>query len=268
MNPVTYKVTSRPFGEVYHDLCQNLLTREEVEVRGLKTKEAVGAVFRVDPNFPEADRPQFSREFALTETLQVITGRGDLGQLSKIAPRFKSMAPSYVTYGPRIAWQLKQVFKKLSEDPTSRQSLVQVHTPDDLFKSYPETPCTLSLQFLARADKLHLFVTMRSNDIWFGTPTDVFMFTFLQRHMARALDLYPGIYQHQAGSLHVYEEHWSQLATVGANLGQVPQVRTSRWDDLVEDAHNWLDFRRGDTLGSRSDPGSKQGELWEKYLDA
>lgn len=255
-------IASDPFPVVYKRLCQELLIREEVEVRGIKTREAIGMMFRADPLFPEPDRPQFSKEFALTETLQVVTGRGDLGQLSKIAPRFKDMAPSYVTYGPRIAWQLKQVFQKLSVDRTSRQSLVQVHTPDDLFKSYPETPCTLSLQFLVRHDRLHLITTMRSNDVWFGTPTDVFMFTFFQRHMARALDCDLGIYQHQAGSFHVYEEHYDKLLAVGNKLGSMPEVRNSQWEDLIKDAHMWLDYRRGDRLN----PGSDQGLAWEEYL--
>lgn len=256
-------LSSEPFGEVYRLLCQDLLQRDEVEVRGIKTREAIGATFRVDPYYPEADRPGFSKEFALTETLQVITGRADLGQLAKLAPRFREMAPSYVTYGPRIAWQLKQVVEKLQADPTSRQALVQVHTPDDLFKTYPETPCTLSIQFLVRATKLHTITTMRSNDIWFGTPTDIFMFTLLQRYVANALKLDCGIYQHQAGSLHVYENHYDRLREVGQRLGSRPGlVLNVSWPELVESAHMWLDYRRGDRLS----PGSDQGLAWEAYL--
>lgn len=255
---------SDPFSTTYQKLCQSLMRSPEVTVRGLKTRESLAVTFQIDPMWPEADRPGFSREFALTETLQVVSGRGDLGQLAKIAPRFRSMAPSYVTYGPRISWQLKQVYEKLSSDYTSRQALVQVHTPDDLFKSYPETPCTLSLQFLARDGRLHQIATMRSNDIWFGTPTDVWMFTFFQRHMARALRMESGIYQHQAGSLHVYEEHYDHVSGVGNDLGLMPEVDDINWTELVDAAHLWLDFRRGDRL----DPGSLQGYLWEAYLEA
>lgn len=205
-----------PFYVTYYELCRDLMSRApEVVVRGKKTKELIASGFTVDPQQPLTGRAGFSDKFALTETLQVITGRGDIRQLAQIAPQFASMAPSYVTYGPRAAWQLQVIHDKLKADPLTRQAILQIYQPEDLYKPYPECPCTMSLQFLARPFqeeiRLHLIATMRSNDIWFGTPTDVFMFTFLQRQMAASLGMLVGDYTHQAGSLHVYEEHWDKL---------------------------------------------------------
>lgn len=202
---------------LYYDLCRRLMKDgDEVIVRGKKTKELLGCMFVINPMAAHSGRHGFSDKFALTETLQVITGRGDIRQLADIAPQFPAMAPSYVTYGPRAAWQLQAVYDKLREDPFSRQAIVQIYQPEDLLKQYPETPCTISLQFLARPTsdghmRLNLIATMRSNDIWYGTPIDVFMFTFLQRQMAASLEMGYGDYVHQAGSLHVYEEHWDKL---------------------------------------------------------
>ena len=46
---------------------------------------------------------------------------------------------------------------------------------------------------------------MRSNDVWWGLPYDVFQFTQLQLTLARLLDVAPGEYTHMVGSLHAYE---------------------------------------------------------------
>jgi thymidylate synthase len=47
---------------------------------------------------------------------------------------------------------------------------------------------------------------MRSNDIYYGLPTDVFAFTMLQEVVARTLGVGLGKYRHAVGSLHLYDE--------------------------------------------------------------
>lgn len=246
-----------PFCVTYYELCRELMSRApEVVVRGKKTKEIIASAFTIDPQQPLSGRAGFSDKFALTETLQVITGRGDIRQLSSIAPQFASMAPSYVTYGPRAAWQLQVIYEKLLADPLTRQAILQIYQPEDLYKPYPECPCTMSLQFLVRPDgegnlRLHLIATMRSNDIWYGTPTDVFMFTFLQRQMAASLEMLVGDYTHQAGSLHVYEEHWDKLEAhleINSAIENPPKLglhlREYPWDVVRAKAHEVLDGER------------------------
>lgn len=242
---------AEPFDTLYHELCRQVMDADDVQVRGLNTKELFATRFSIDPMRPLCQRPGFSNRFALTETLQVIHGRGDVRQLAELAPAFPSMAPSYVTYGPRAAWQLQSVYNLLLNDLSSRQAIVQIYQPEDLHKGYPDCPCTMSLQFLVRPDlegefRLHLVTTMRSNDIWFGTPIDVFMFTFLQRQMAASLRVKCGHYTHQAGSLHVYEQHWDKVRTM---LGtsrhfdsfQIPPYPEYEWKKVREKAGEWLD---------------------------
>jgi thymidylate synthase len=187
-------------------------------------------------------------------------------QLKALAPAFEGMAPSYVTYGPRLAWQLHAVFDRLLADWTSRQAIATVYMPEDFHKGYPDCPCTMSLQFLVRLDdaqvpRLHLICTMRSNDIWYGTPTDIFMFTFLQRQMAASLGYEVGHYVHQAGSIHVYEEHWEKVIKMLAtpNPIEFPKPELARypgysWSKVRVKAAEWLD-------------GSIKGKTWVKGLD-
>jgi hypothetical protein len=69
---------------------------------------------------------------------------------------------------------------------------------------WADIPCTLSVQFLVRAGRLHAVTQMRSNDIWLGTPYDIFAITSLQRLIADELSLSYGEYVHNVGSMHLY----------------------------------------------------------------
>jgi thymidylate synthase len=49
---------------------------------------------------------------------------------------------------------------------------------------------------------------MRSNDIVWGLPYDVFLFTMLQELLASELSVDIGSYFHYAASFHLYERHF------------------------------------------------------------
>lgn len=235
----------RGFAQVYRHLMAEVRMRGlHIGPRGEGTMELLGHQFSCSPDWPLALRPGWSEQFALTETAQVIAGRADIRQLRALAPQFEAMAPTYVTYGPRIAWQLRHVVEMLRADPGSRQAVVQVHEPGDTGKGYPEDPCTLSLQFLIRGGRLHLVVTMRSNDLWLGTPTDVYMFTLLQREMASVLGLHQGHYFHQAGSLHLYDRHRDREVphlTDGTVIPERTSLGCETWEGVVAQAKSFLD---------------------------
>lgn len=93
----------------------------------------------------------------------------------------------------------------LTADPNSRQAVIHIKDPSNVPSK--DVPCTVSLQFQIRDEKLYLLVYMRSNDIWLGFPYDVFAFTALQIKMAMELGVGIGTYTHVAGSLHLYERN-------------------------------------------------------------
>lgn len=94
----------------------------------------------------------------------------------------------------------------LKRDPDSRQAIWQIpimkHRQDD------DTPCTSSIHFLLRDNKLHCTVYMRSCDCWFGFANDVSQFIIWQMMLARELNVELGWYRHVFGSFHVYEENF------------------------------------------------------------
>ena len=112
-------------------------------------------------------------------------------------------------YGPRLMnWkginQIDNLARLLKEKPHSRQAVIQLFDAQDIGAMSTEVPCTCSLQFLLREDKLNLITYMRSNDAYVGLPHDFFSFTMVQEVIARRLGLEVGRYTHMVGSLHLY----------------------------------------------------------------
>lgn len=107
--------------------------------------------------------------------------------------------------------QIEAIIDLLAVKQTTRQAVMTMWNAGDLLHAivgdYKDLPCTLSLNFLVRANKLYMTTTMRSNDIWLGLPYDIFCFTSLQIIIASALNLGLGWYQHQAMSMHVYDRN-------------------------------------------------------------
>ena len=102
--------------------------------------------------------------------------------------------------------QLNSVIDLLKRKNSTRRAVIQLFDASDIEKDYASIPCTCSLQFMVRRDRLHLYVNMRSNDAYFGLPHDVFAFTMLQELIARSIGVEIGEYKHGAGSLHLYED--------------------------------------------------------------
>ena len=118
----------------------------------------------------------------------------------------------YGGYGPRIFRQrghnqLENVIALLSKQPTSRRAVIQLFDAEDIAgkERQSDIPCTCTLQFMLRKDKLHLIASMRSNDAFKGLPHDVFAFTMLQEVVARTLGVDVGPYRQFVGNLHLYD---------------------------------------------------------------
>lgn len=147
---------------------------------------------------------------AAAEALQLIAGVSDPGLMKRIQPRFASFMDGsalHGAYGPRIRWQLGDVATQLQVDSSTRQAIANIWD-SNYDRSVPvaprDLPCTLSLQFMWRDEKLEVHTHMRSNDVVLGVSYDFFQFTQLQLTMARFLNTQPGPYHHHASSFHLY----------------------------------------------------------------
>lgn len=96
-------------------------------------------------------------------------------------------------YGPRLfqrdsTSQVRRVIDLLTRKRSSRRAVLQVFDRRDLETDHEEIPCTCTLQFLVRDDRLHMLTNMRSHDAYTGMPHDFFCFTMIQEIVARSLE--------------------------------------------------------------------------------
>lgn len=113
--------------------------------------------------------------------------------------------------------QIEKVIEILEADPESRRAKININVPNIHVKETKDEPCTMSVHYMIRRNKLECTVVMRSNDIWFGFPYDVAFFTELQKYIAQRLGVGYGWYTHFAISLHVYDRDEEKIAEIVKN---------------------------------------------------
>ena len=100
----------------------------------------------------------------------------------------------------------------LKADKDTRQAILRFSLPEHHYAGVKDFVCTLQGNFLIREDKLHLAVSMRSNDMVLGLAYDMPFFCSLIDKMVDELkgsypDLKKGHYTHFTHSAHIYERN-------------------------------------------------------------
>lgn len=116
-----------------------------------------------------------------------------------------------------------RIAEELIKDKYSRRAVViilnNVHLAMGENKLTNDIPCTYSLNFQIRENKLNMKVNMRSQDAFFGMGNDAPCFSFIHEMMFIYLkdfykDLEYGVYMHSADSFHIYERHFEALEKI------------------------------------------------------
>jgi thymidylate synthase len=216
-----------PTGKLaYRQLLFTVLSQgRERSPRGLRTLDLGHTTVELEAPYnalPLGLGRDLSRRVAAAEAVQLIGGFSDPELMIAASPNFKRFQEDdgsfWGSYGRRIGMQVIDVIRKLTDDPHTRQAVIQIwdkHFDNELYKR--DYPCTLVLIFSineTKSNSLELDVVMRSNDAWLGFPYDVFQFTQLQLSVARAMNIEPGVYRHTAMSMHIYETNWQAARDV------------------------------------------------------
>ncbi len=233
--------------------------------RGQGTREVLGArIVLEDASRNIIAHPErgLNYYFSISEWLYILLGHNDVETIARFNSRIAQFSDDGVTfrgaYGPKLTEQLPYALEKLKSDRDSRQAVVT------LWRESPSTsrdiPCTVAFQWLLRDDKLHGVTFMRSNDLWLGTPYDIYNFTQIQAYVAAALDVPVGSYTHFTGSLHLYDSNIEAAQRVVDASSQtftppasppltypVPQVIRSRFGYLA-DTTLWEPLEQADKL--------------------
>jgi len=149
--------------------------------RHLKIKEFINDGFIVDMDNPIITLPErkLNYNFMTGEAWWILDGRNDVRSLSKYMGKIERYSDDGVrffgAYGPKIVDQLSYCIKTLIKDPDSRQACLTIWRENPPYSK--DIPCTVSLQFFLRENKLYTIANMRSQDIWLGLPYDAFNFS-------------------------------------------------------------------------------------------
>lgn len=208
---------------VLHRLYRKLINegRSEGATRGAN-RELLGVSLRIlKPRARISRSENRGKPFsALGELLWYLSGSNTLDFIKPYVPRYADDAVAGIlegAYGPRFMRmregidQFSSVDALLRQRRGSRRAVIQLFNAEDIASHHKEIPCTTTLQFHIRNDLLHMSVTMRSNDAYFGLPHDVFCFTMIQEMMARRLGVEVGEYMQYVGSMHFYEDKLEDL---------------------------------------------------------
>ncbi len=211
--------------QVQRLLCANVMSEGvESKPRGMLTRELLGISFclenprqRMTTLAARGWRPAL----AIGELLWHIRGDTSVEPLAFYSSRWREFADINgevrgSCYGAHIfspeidrQTQWEKTRTLLQKDPDTRRAVLSFRKESDVSQDTNDLSCVNTLQFLLRDGKLHAFVSMRSNDLIWGVPYDVFLFTALQEKMALELSVELGRYHHHSASMHIYERHFS-----------------------------------------------------------
>ena len=176
-----------------------------------------------------------SYTYLFGELLWYFSGNRSLEFISKFSSFWNRVSDDGVTCNSAYGYlmhhafgfdQIEKVIELLTVDPSSRRAKINLNTPNKNIIDTHDEPCTMSLHFLIRNNKLHCTGIMRSNDIWFGLPYDIAFFTELQKYIAHRLGIEYGSYTHFVVSLHLYDRNYDDVMKIINN----PVCKKVTWD--------------------------------------
>lgn len=222
------------FSNIYPELVNDLI------LDGEEQPSRNGHTIEIERNIVEIHKPThrcvfgLGRDmnvfFLLAEAMWIVAGMKDVETLTTFNKRMSDYSDDGVNfnaaYGFRLRHcdvpsyintknatgtcgvdQIKENIKLLSSNPDTRRAVAQIwNTGFDLNKNSKDIPCNDLLMWKIRDGRLNCTISNRSNDIFWGLPTNLFQFSFLNEVMAQCLGFTVGSQTHFSDSLHAYTD--------------------------------------------------------------
>lgn len=131
--------------------------------------------------------------------------KGDLG------PVYGKQWRSWEGADGKIYDQLSEAIDLIKTNPDSRRIIVSAWNVGDLSKM-ALSPCHALFQFYVAGGKLSCQLYQRSADAFLGVPFNIASYALLTQMMAQVCGLEPGDFVHSFGDLHIYKNHFDQVA--------------------------------------------------------
>lgn len=172
--------------------------------------------------------------------------------------------------------QFLNVIDILRKDADSRRASMVILS-DSHLKCEKDIPCTYSLNFRIRNNKLNMTVHMRSQDAIFGMGNDAPAFSMIHEMILNMLEWdYPeltlGNYTHFADSFHVYERHFEMLEKIVSGEATFNEVEIPRIYNkhevlfMLTDLHCCYDLGKQHNEYARTHANLNQSNLYANDL--
>ena len=161
---------------------------------------------------------------SIVEAMWVLSGSNEISVISPYLPRAVDFSDDGVTwragYGKRMRHfgssdidQLNRVFEILRDDPTSRQAVISLYSPeeDSIKLETKDIPCNNWLSFHIESGVLHMSVAIRSNDlVWGWSGINMFEWSVVHQLLAESLGVRMGTVTYLQGNLHMYRTYYDR----------------------------------------------------------
>jgi thymidylate synthase len=241
-------VHSSTFRNIYADLMK---FGKEISPRGTKCIEIENYEYFLPPyvRFASFDIRKLSISYIKKEFKWYL--RGDkydtsIGQSASLwntlINRDGSINSNYGQYIFGIMNQFDNVVKILAGDKDSRRASIMILKAEHLLSDSKDFPCTYSMNFRIRDNKLNMSVRMRSQDSVYGMGNDAPAFSFIHEMVFVCLkEVYPelelGEYCHSSDSFHVYEKHYEMVKKIvdldNYTLVECPRISSKKEVDFL-----------------------------------
>lgn len=229
-----------------------------VSRKGETMREEPGVFILKNPHKRLVQNParKLSPWFASGEFLWIASQEPDLKYILPFNKKFDVYSDDGETlfgaYGPRIGRQLQDVVDKLKKDLWSRQAVINIGHPTDSSVETKDFPCNQTLHFDVTLSnhkfampKLNMTCFIRSQDMLWGFPYDVFHWTMLQEIIANELGVYVGEYRHYMTNCHLYmrsEDQYRDIVAQWKNKDFAHQSMSTNGAKLfdMDVAASWL----------------------------
>ena len=201
---------------------------QRVNVRGREIVEILSNQAVIDMQQPIVNvlKRKLGLGFLFAEAGWILGGKNDVQSIAPFSKQISNFSDDGLffkgAYGPQVVQQLPYILETLTKDLYSRQAVTSIWKPSP--GPSKDIPCTLTYQIMVRGNLVHMFLNMRSSDVWLGVPYDWFNFTMIAHYVLKYLrtvypknDLQIGYLYFNAASQHYYVDDEPKILDILAD---------------------------------------------------
>jgi len=253
----------------YLDLLKDVMENgaDKGDRTGTGTRSVFGRQVRFDlsEGFPVLTTKKLHLKSIIYELLWFLQGSSNIKYLNdngvkiwnewadksgELGPVYGVQWRSWPTLDGREIDQITEAINRLKTNPNSRRHIVSAWNVAEIEKM-KLPPCHCLFQFYVVNGKLSCQLYQRSCDLFLGVPFNIASYALLTMMVAQACGLKPGEFIHTFGDLHIYNNHFDQVAL---QLSREPKkLPIMKINPDVEDIFDFK-FEDFELIGYEADP--------------